>query len=549
MLVEDYIQSIRHLPLVEINKHIEQKCGISDFFSEIGDMDLLVDEERGNKDEYGDWQTNEVLSHKVTELIATTFQPQVILEPTCGKGSLVLAALDTFSSIDEVYAIEIYKPYLQALKFEILQRYLDRYYYKPIKFHLLHADVFSVDWDKIKKEISDKKLLILGNPPWVTNSELSKIDSNNLPVKSNFKHENGFAAMTGKGNFDIAEYICHELMKHFATGLNQFGLLLKNSVVKQICLSQQKIHHNIAELRQYNIDSHKEFGASVDASLFTCRAGEESSVCEVYDLYTKKYIRQFGWVGDRFVSDIDAYSQTSSIDGVSQLVWWSGVKHDCQSVVELTKTQMGYINKLGELVKIEEDCVYPYVKSSDIKGETPHQATHYIILTQHYINEDTECLKQVLPLTYSYLSSHRDYFDKRKSSIYKNRSPFCMFGIGSYTFKPYKIVVSGLYKSPKFTLLKPIDGKVVIADDTCYQLGFDTQEEAEFVLKILKSTYVSEFMKSVSFVDSKRLITKELLMRINLHNVVKIMKDNKLITDTDILHTSKLYSEPLLFAV
>ena len=275
----------------------------------------------------------------------------------------------------------------------------------------------------------------------------------------------------------------------------------------------------INALRQYEIDAKKEFGASVDASLFVCQAGQPSKNCKVFDFYSLQYKKTFGWVNQKFVSDIETYGKYSSIDGVCPFQWWSGVKHDCQSVVELTKSKNGFYNTLGELVNIEEDYIYPYVKSSDIQKENPTASNRYIIITQHKVNDNTEQLQHIAPLTYNYLLLHRDFFDKRKSAIYKNRSSFCMFGIGDYTFKPYKIVISSLYKHPHFSLLKPVKGKCVIPDDTCYQIGFDKEEDALAVLALLSNSVVKNFIESTSFNDSKRIITKELLMRIDLVSV------------------------------
>lgn len=471
---------------------------------------------RTDKEEYGDWQTNSVLARQITQLVAQSFQPQVIIEPTCGKGNFVLAALDTFDTIEDVYAVEIYKPYLQILEQEIQKRYADGRLTKEIRFHLIHSNVFDVDWNNIKSQIGNKYTLVIGNPPWVTNSELSRIDSSNLPEKTNFKQVKGISAITGKGNFDIAEYICYDVFKAFAAESAYFAILLKNSVIKQICYSQKKMQLPITSLRQYKIDAKKEFGASVEASLLTCSSGKPEYVCEVYDLYTGLFASRFGWEGNRFVANIEAYKRTAHIDGVSQVEWWSGVKHDCQPVVELTRHEDGFYNQLGEKVDIEDTCIYPYVKSSDIKGETPTDTNRYVIITQHRTSENTERLQISAPKTYEYLLRHQAYFDKRKSVIYKNRPQFAMFGIGDYTFKPYKIVVSGLYKEPRFTLFKPIEGKCVVPDDTCYQIGFSSLQEAQSVWQILNNGEVRDFVKSISFSDAKRTITKDVLMRINL---------------------------------
>lgn len=520
MKAEQYIKSLIHLPLVQINREIEQVCGIINFFNEEEDIDIDLSTTREDKDEYGDWQTNAQLAHIATSRLSKDCSPQIILEPTCGTGNFILASLDTFTSIEEVYAVEIYKPYLQILKFEILQRYLDGIYTKPVRFHLIHSSVFDVDWDKIKKQIAQRNLLVIGNPPWVTNSDLSSIDSSNLPIKSNFRQERGFDALTGKSNFDIAEYICYDMFRHFANDHNQFALLLKNSVIKQICYSQRKIPRNIASMCQYQFDAKREFGASVDASLFVCKSGQAERCCDVMDLYTGEYCRSFGWIKDKFVSDLQSYSHTSAIDGVSPFKWWSGIKHDCQTVVELKRCGDTYVNRLGEVVDIEEDSIYPYVKSSDIQYDITPNHKRFIIITQHSISDNTDQLQITAPRTYTYLMQHREYFEKRKSVIYKKRSLFSMFGIGDYTFKPYKIVISGLYKQPHFALLTPINGKCVIPDDTCYLLGFDSEDIAKVVLSILSSDIITNFIKSISFADTKRIITKDVLMRINILNAI-----------------------------
>ena len=106
---------------------------------------------------------------------------------------------------------------------------------------------------------------------------------------------------------------------------------------------------------------------------------------------------------------------------------------------------------------------------------------------------------------------------------------FSIFGIGDYSFKPYKIAISGLYKSFHFCLVKPQDGKPVMLDDTCYFIGFNTFEQAEFVWRLLNTELVTNFLKSISFIDSKRMITKEILMRIDLKKIAQLVLETRLI--------------------
>jgi tRNA G46 methylase TrmB len=68
------------------------------------------------KSEYGDWQTNMDLSLSICQFLKQSgLRPQVVIEPTCGRGNFVVAALQTFDTIEDIYGVEIYKPYLDEL--------------------------------------------------------------------------------------------------------------------------------------------------------------------------------------------------------------------------------------------------------------------------------------------------------------------------------------------------------------------------------------------------------------------------------------------------
>ena len=478
------------------------------------------------KEEYGDWQTNLPLAISICEQIkAQGIRPQVIIEPTCGRGNFIIAALLTFDSIEDVYGIEIYKPYLDILEEELknFKRPLDN-----VNMHLFHENIFNFDFREITENIKGRVVLAIGNPPWVTNSKLSEMGSKNLPVKTNFKKVKGLEAITGKANFDIAEYICIQLIEKLSAENAYFSFLLKSSVIKNLIYEQKAGKALLSEISQYNIDAQKEFNVSVSAALLSMRlfGGRERS-CHVYDFYTKSSLCHFGWVNGKFVADVDKYVKTSTIDGISPFIWRSGLKHDCSKVMELSKEANGiYVNAMGEIVDIEDDVIYPLIKSADIKGEILTHTRRYVIVTQHSKSEDTRLMKERYPKAYQYLVNHSAYLDNRKSSIYKDRPRFCMFGIGDYTFMKYKIVISSLYKQTRFSLATDIEGKTPVCDDTCYMLGFDNYNIALFILGILNSVYVQNFIKSVCFYDAKRVINKDLLMRINLMPAIKFLSNS-----------------------
>ena len=513
----------------EANMFLQKECGVKDFFAEDSDLLQLVEglnctfayEACESNAEYGDFQTNQKLANQVTKKLKTKgISPKVVVEPTCGNGHLILAVLNTFDDVEKIYGIEIQKKHIWQTKFNILDFFL----YNPNKpkpeVYISHSSIFDFNYQAIKESTRGKELLIIGNPPWVTNSALSTMDSKNLPRKSNFKQYKGLDAMTGKGNFDIAEYITIDLLKNFGQYTGSMAFLVKSTVIKNIVYDIPKLKLPIANLQKLNIDSKKEFDVSVDAALFTCQLNQNTEYyCKEFDFYTSEIKCDFGWKKNKFMSVLSA---NNDIDGVSPFEWRQGVKHDCSKVMELEYDGISFINNLGEHFPLEHDLVYPLLKSSDLKSTIANTTRKMTIITQKFVGQDTAYIEKY-PYTFEYLNKHIDLFKKRKSSIYKGKCNFSIFGIGNYTFKPYKIAISGLYKTFHFCLVKPQYDKPVMLDDTCYFIGFDTLEQAEYIWNLLNTEIVEKLLKSISFSDAKRMITKDILMRIDLKKVAQII--------------------------
>lgn len=527
---------------VHANHSIEEICGCKDFFPSEDRFVSLKDElnkpERfcmgEDRGEYGDFQTNMALTKAVTEvLLNKKITPEIVIEPTCGKGNFILAALQSFPSIKQIIGIEIYEPYVWQCKFNILDYYLSNPEANKPLVQIHHFNVFDFDFLELKRRLQKANLLVIGNPPWVTNSMLGTLESDNLPPKSNFKKSKGIDAITGKGNFDIAEYIVVSLMRIFEKCNGFLSLLVKNSVIKNIVYEQRNNHFFISDIEEMNIDSKKEFNVSVDASLLFCQFGMQSSQqCQVSDFYSGQIINRFGWSGDSFYSDLEPDRQVENIGGKCQFEWRQGIKHDCSKVMELARNGCMFCNKLNEIVELEEDLVYGLLKSSDLKLLIAEKPKRFTIIPQQCIGQNTDYISKY-PKTYSYLQKHKDLFRNRKSTIYKGKPDFSIFGIGDYSFKPYKVAISGLYKTYHFTLVLP-DKKPVMLDDTCYFLGFDDLKSAVAVQTLLNSDVVKSFLQTITFADAKRMITKDVLMRIDLRKTLMISDKDKLVEQANL---------------
>ncbi len=533
---------------LELNRELKEKFGFVNFFDTQEDFVTLKNELQHfhlhvagpNPIEYGDFQTPSTLSDKVCiYLLGKKVHPEVLIEPTCGKGNFIISALRYLDSIDKIYGIEIYKPYLWECKFRIIDYYLKNKREKKPLISIFHQNIFSFNFRRILRALEHEEILVLGNPPWVTNSILGSLNSENLPKKSNFKSYNGLDAITGKGNFDISEYITLLLLEYFSTRNGNMAFLVKNSVIKNIIAELQKKSYRISNIEKLTINAEEEFNVSVDASLFFCVFNKESSLqCTERDFYNFEEVsagKTFGWLDDKFVSNVEAYQKHKMFDGVSPVVWRSGLKHDCANVMELKKIGSSYVNKKGEHLNLEDDLIYEFLKSSDLQQAVITNSSRYILVTQHRIGQDTKYIEEKYPLTYHYLERNEEYFLKRKSGIYKNKPRFSIFGIGDYSFKLYKVAISGLYKKSKFSLIIPDKSKPILLDDTCYFLGFDELSDAIYTFLLLNHRKIRDFLRSLVFIDMKRVYTKDVLMRVDLNRAASLITFKELSDRSDML--------------
>ncbi|MGL9774236.1 MAG: hypothetical protein ACR5LG_10735 [Sodalis sp. (in: enterobacteria)] len=142
-----------------------------------------------------------------------------------------------------------------------------------------------------------------------------------------------------------------------------------------------------------------------------------------------------------------------------------------------------------------------------------------MIVTQKQIGENTALLADTVPKTWRYLLDHADRLGARGSVIYRGKPRFSVFGVGAYTFAPWKVAISGFYKSLNFMKVGPMDNKPVVLDDTLYFLPCQEETEADFIMALVRSPAFTELLGAMVFNDEKRPITAELLKRVSLERV------------------------------
>lgn len=175
------------------------------------------------------------------------------------------------------------------------------------------------------------------------------------------------------------------------------------------------------------------------------------------------------------LADIHAYRQWKHFSGTVPVEWRSRIKHDCSNVMELRREGRKYRNGLGELVEVEDACLFPMLKSSDLANGCRIDKCRWLIVTQKAVGDETREIERVAPKTWAYLTAHTDLLAKRGSSIYRDRPPFSIFGVGEYSFALWKVAISGFYKRLVFTVVGPVEDKPTVFDDTSYFLPCDSR--------------------------------------------------------------------------
>ena len=124
------------------------------------------------KVEFGDFQTPLALARSACDLLKSSgVAPDAIVEPTCGKGSFLRASLASFPQCTRLLGFEYNPEYVRVAS-------------SSVEADVVCKDFFENDWSEILDGLVGE-ILVIGNPPWVTNSAIGTLSGKNLPTKAN----------------------------------------------------------------------------------------------------------------------------------------------------------------------------------------------------------------------------------------------------------------------------------------------------------------------------------------------------------------------------
>jgi len=390
---------------------------------------------------------------------------------------------------------------------------------------------------------------VIGNPPWIKWEFLSeeyrkKLGVLYLQIYKLFSYT-GMKAGMGYAHDDISivfTYVCMD--KYLKIG-GKLGFILKQTLYKTIAgkefrkfsIEKNNTKTPVKVVMVHDLLKLKPFKYSgSETSIAIIEKGKETTYPVPYFVWDIKKGNDIESLnldevkGITTVEEYEAYPDPSSGDPTD--VWnlvekgkkpiktkqipnpyevRHGVVNDLNSVffvkildkidgeLLIENMQIGKKKFRNVKTKIEKDLVYPIIKPRHIKKWIIKGYYNIIIPhKKHGMNNESE-LRVNCPKTYNYLFSFKDELLKRASRWFKggDKPFYSLFGIGEYTFKPFKVVWSSIGYLPAFAVATKVDddyigSKEIIPDNTIGYISFDSLDDAHYVCAILNSGLVEK---------------------------------------------------------
>src|SRR5579885_2171383 len=217
----------------------------------------------------GDFQTPPALVRAVlARLGAGGGRWPRVLEPTCGRGHFLSGLLALDPPPQEILGVELQPRHLEDA------RAVARGAPRSVRIGLTGGSLFSIDLASQLRWNVRGPMLVVGNPPWVTNAALGALGSDNRPPRWNIKAARGIDAITGSSNFDVAEAVWLKLLRELAAEEPTIALLCKATVARNVLEHAAGAGLPVARAAVYRVDARAWFGAAVEACLLCVTVGK-----------------------------------------------------------------------------------------------------------------------------------------------------------------------------------------------------------------------------------------------------------------------------------
>ncbi|MDC7219197.1 MAG: N-6 DNA methylase [Spirochaetales bacterium] len=268
--------------------------------------------------------------------------------------------------------------------------------------------------------------LYLGNPPFINYTDLPPEYREKIrPLWIHYMPvQKGFSLLLGESRGDVAALVFYHSISRYLKEKGRFGVVLPNSLIKGNRATESfRKFPGISVERLVDIPGEEAF-ANTNRPCFYI-LGQKGGQTTYPLLYEKKgetvQLRKKG--GLLLEADL-------ALDEGSDYPIRQGIN-------TLGANGVYFFNEKPDL---EEALLHPLLRSGDV-GENRAEPSRWVLLP--YDGEgcllEEKTLKKDYPKSWEYLLSRKDKLEGRKSRFAK-KSWYALFGIGPYTFAPWKVV-------------------------------------------------------------------------------------------------------------
>jgi len=143
---------------------------------------------------FGDFQTPLDLARSVTALaVETGGRFTTVVEPTCGLGSFLLAAVDVLGASASYFGFDINEQYVESARRALSAR-------NGADATIECQDFYGQDWQAFFQRLPGE-VLVIGNPPWATNAALGVMGGGQSPREDQFPAPQRLCRQNRQGEF------------------------------------------------------------------------------------------------------------------------------------------------------------------------------------------------------------------------------------------------------------------------------------------------------------------------------------------------------------
>ena len=223
----------------------------------------------------------------------------------------------------------------------------------------------------------------------------------------------------------------------------------------------------------------------------------------------------------RLVGRSDYTAHLGANSGGANAVYWLDVLGRVDGGVRVRNlTEKGKSATAAVEAVIEPDLLYPLVRWIDVQRFAARPSA-YLLLVQDVVTRtglDEEFLRRTYPRTYAYLKQFEPLLGARAAyRRYQDRRPFySMYNVGSYTLSPVKVVWRRMDRRIRAAVLEEIDDphlgrRPVVPQETCVLVACDSTDEAHYLCALLNSSPVHELVAAHSVAGGKGFGTPSIL--------------------------------------